>query len=233
MPRTKVRAPARRSKRTRTSRAQAPDQETTPPGKPGKLPSTHPKPPAVASPDALLALALVQQAEALRSRDPSDAMLARLLDAAELVKRRSKAGAESAQAELRALDRAAAKYAATRTAGERIAFAALPPRPYERAAAIRALHALAMKGLRKVRAATPPKREGVARVVAAVLLEKVDEVGLAQDRVVRAGSPLHHELIGVLLDARTREDRVCALALQCCGVSRSDAANWTRSALIG
>lgn len=181
-------------------------------------------------PDPLLDLALAYHEAALRTGDAGDVSVAHLLEAALVISRRRKAGAEPALREREALERAVAKYTATRTPDERIAYEALPAKRYARAAAVKALRARTADGVAYVRSAPAHKREGFARVVAAALIDKVGQLGLAKDRMLRSESALR-AVVEALLESRVRVDRVCALALRCRGVSRFDAANWTRAAL--
>lgn len=167
--------------------------------------------------DPLLELAMEAYSTAQQTRDASDIAVAELLDAAWLARRRRKSSPE-----LQALHRAASSFLATRGDDERWAFASLPPENRRRADAVRQLEALARDG----KALILRSSSDCSNVVAAVLCDNVVRTGLAADRRDRSDA-LAEKLRG--LKRSTAPHAIVCWALRACGVSKTDASNWTRA----
>lgn len=193
--------------------------------------------------DLLLDLAMAHYSLARSSKDPTHVAIARSIDAAWLMRWRRDRGTAEPAADLaddptpaQALSRAAAKYLATRTDSERWAFAALRDDGERRVADVKAIADLAAEGLSDIRSRPESKRDQFAKIVAAKLLEKVDEVALDVDRIDRTGDTSHQspwqKLLELLINPRAHVHLVVSLALQCRGMSSGDAGNLTKTKLV-
>lgn len=190
---------------------------------------------AALSTNLLLDLAMAYHSSAEFSKDQTKVAIAGLLDAAWLMRwRHERDTAERAEAA--ELQRAVAKYLSTRAAGEHWALIALSPLPgNDRAEAIRKLRSHAEVLIAHARKSRSVDRDRAAKMVATVLLARVEQVGLAVDQIDRSGvageANSWSMLLDELLSRRPRVHRVVAQALECRGVSPGDATNWARAAV--
>jgi len=180
---------------------------------------------------SLLDLARLAYRAAQASAEAHDVTIARLLNAAWLMQRRRQTGTlDRGAAELGQLDRSVAAYTDTRQEDERWVFAGLPPLPYMRANAVKLLCDQAAKGQIAVKSTHARHVKDMAQLVAKSLISDAIALGLS----VGGGRTRHSKeeaLLATKLEMGGPDYLLAAQVLRAAGVSRTDAANWTRATL--